>query len=33
MRISDGAQDHTGLDFVDLFIIGPDGKFKRLERY
>lgn len=29
MVISYSADDHTGLDFVDLSIIGPDGKFKR----
>lgn len=27
--ISYSADDHTGLNFVDLSIIGPDGKFKR----
>ncbi|HQS31892.1 ABC transporter substrate-binding protein [Polaromonas sp.] len=29
MVISYSADDHSGLDFVDLSIIGPDGKFKR----
>ena len=29
LEVSYGADDHTGLDFADLSIIGPDGKFKR----
>lgn len=29
MDISYSAEDHTGLDFVDLSIIGKDGKFRR----
>jgi ABC-type branched-subunit amino acid transport system substrate-binding protein len=29
LEISYGPQDHTGLDFADLSIIGVDGKFKR----
>jgi ABC-type branched-subunit amino acid transport system substrate-binding protein len=29
LDISYGAEDHTGLDFADLSIIGSDGKFKR----
>lgn len=29
LEISYSAQDHTGLDFADLSIIGSDGKFKR----
>jgi branched-chain amino acid transport system substrate-binding protein len=29
LTISYGADDHTGLDFADLSIIGTDGKFKR----
>jgi branched-chain amino acid transport system substrate-binding protein len=27
--VSYGPDDHTGLDFADLSIIGLDGKFKR----
>lgn len=29
LEISYGPTDHTGLDFADLSIIGPDGKFRR----
>ena len=29
LEISYGPDDHTGLDFADLSIIGTDGKFKR----
>lgn len=29
LEVSYSAQDHTGLDFADLSIIGSDGKFKR----
>lgn len=29
LEISYSPQDHTGLDFADLSIIGTDGKFKR----
>ena len=29
LEVSYGPDDHTGLDFVDLSIIGNDGKFKR----
>ena len=29
LEVSYGPDDHTGLDFADLSIIGPDGKFKR----
>ncbi len=29
LEVSYGADDHTGLDFADLSIIGADGKFKR----
>ena len=29
LEISYGPEDHTGLDFADLSIIGADGKFKR----
>lgn len=29
LEISFGSEDHTGLDFADLSIIGTDGKFKR----
>jgi len=29
LEISYGPADHTGLDFADLAIIGPDGKFRR----
>jgi branched-chain amino acid transport system substrate-binding protein len=29
MDITYGPDDHTGLDFVDLAIIGKDGKFRR----
>jgi ABC-type branched-subunit amino acid transport system substrate-binding protein len=29
LEVSYGTTDHTGLDFVDLSIIGPDGKFRR----
>jgi ABC-type branched-subunit amino acid transport system substrate-binding protein len=29
LEVTYGPNDHTGLDFADLAIIGPDGKFKR----
>jgi hypothetical protein len=29
LEISYSPDDHTGLDFADLSIIGNDGKFKR----
>ena len=29
MDVSYSTTDHTGLDFADLSIIGPDGKFRR----
>ena len=29
LEVTYGADDHTGLDFADLSIIGSDGKFKR----
>jgi hypothetical protein len=29
LEISYSPTDHTGLDFVDLSIIGADGKFRR----
>lgn len=29
LEVSYGPNDHTGLDFADLSIIGTDGKFKR----
>lgn len=29
LEVSYGPDDHTGLDFADLSIIGSDGKFKR----
>ncbi|HEY3047761.1 MAG TPA: ABC transporter substrate-binding protein [Polaromonas sp.] len=29
LEVSYGPEDHTGLDFADLSIIGTDGKFKR----
>jgi ABC-type branched-subunit amino acid transport system substrate-binding protein len=29
LEVSYAADDHTGLDFADLSIIGADGKFKR----
>lgn len=29
LEVSYSAGDHTGLEFVDLSIIGPDGKFRR----
>lgn len=29
LEVSYSPEDHTGLDFTDLSIIGPDGKFKR----
>lgn len=29
LELSFSPEDHTGLDFADLSIIGPDGKFKR----
>jgi branched-chain amino acid transport system substrate-binding protein len=29
LDVSFGSDDHTGLDFADLSIIGTDGKFKR----
>ena len=29
MELSYGPADHTGLDFVDLSIVGADGRFAR----
>jgi branched-chain amino acid transport system substrate-binding protein len=29
LEVSYRPQDHTGLDFADLSIIGSEGKFKR----
>ena len=29
LEVSYSPDDHTGLDFADLSIIGSDGKFKR----
>jgi hypothetical protein len=29
LSLSYSPSDHTGLDFVDLSIIGRDGKFRR----
>ncbi|MBS0507497.1 MAG: ABC transporter substrate-binding protein [Proteobacteria bacterium] len=29
LQVSYSQRDHTGLDFADLSIIGPDGKFRR----
>jgi ABC-type branched-subunit amino acid transport system substrate-binding protein len=29
LEVGYGPDDHTGLDFADLSIIGQDGKFKR----
>lgn len=29
LEVNYGPEDHTGLDFADLSIVGPDGKFKR----
>jgi ABC-type branched-subunit amino acid transport system substrate-binding protein len=29
LEVSYGPDDHTGLDFADLSIIGPDGRFRR----
>ena len=29
LEVSFGPHDHSGLDYADLSIIGPDGKFKR----
>ena len=29
LEVSFGPEDHTGLDFADLSIIGADGRFKR----
>ena len=29
LEVSYSADDHTGLDFADLSIIGTDGKFRR----
>ena len=29
LEVSYAPDDHTGLDFADLSIIGADGKFKR----
>ena len=29
LELSYGPADHTGLDYADLSIIGPDGKFRR----
>lgn len=29
LEVSYGPDDHTGLDFADLSILGADGKFRR----
>ena len=29
LEVSYSADDHTGLDFADLSIVGTDGKFRR----
>ena len=29
LEVNYGPDDHTGLDFADLSIIGTDGKFRR----
>jgi len=29
LEVGYGPNDHTGLEYVDLSIIGPDGKFRR----
>ena len=29
LEVSYSPDDHTGLDFADLSIVGTDGKFKR----
>ena len=29
LEVNYGPEDHTGLDFADLSIIGTDGRFKR----
>ena len=29
LEVTYGPDDHTGLDFADLSIIGTDGKFRR----
>jgi branched-chain amino acid transport system substrate-binding protein len=29
MRLGYGVDDHTGLDFADMSVVGADGKFKR----
>ena len=29
LQVGYSRDDHTGLDFVDLSIIGTDGKFRR----
>ena len=29
LELSYGPNDHTGLDYADLSIIGPDGRFRR----
>jgi ABC-type branched-subunit amino acid transport system substrate-binding protein len=29
LEVSFSPTDHSGLDYADLSIIGPDGKFKR----
>jgi branched-chain amino acid transport system substrate-binding protein len=29
LEVSYGPNDHSGLDFSDLSIVGKDGKFKR----
>ena len=29
LEITYGPDDHTGLDFADLSIIGPEGRFRR----
>jgi ABC-type branched-subunit amino acid transport system substrate-binding protein len=29
LEVGYSASDHTGLDYADLAIIGPDGRFRR----
>jgi hypothetical protein len=29
LEVSYSSSDHTGLDYADLSIIGPDGRFRR----
>jgi hypothetical protein len=29
LQIAYSTKSHTGLDFADLSIIGPDGRFRR----